>query len=334
MFKIGLQIWSFEYVEETEKKRRYSVMKFNSPLKKKAAIELEDFNEFEMIPIKLTLTYIPDIGMVNYFRCPMKNCLYGTSRKFNFDRHVRTCTESTITECKQVKMEASDSRARESLAREGVLPSADYENFYYAVYDVESLMSPSKRPNAEGVFVHKLATVALVWNFGKEEEAFFYRRDMTPASLETLIEEFWEKLTELHKKMLNSLPQSINDGYTSYLKFVKSDEFKGLTPNQKAFVNAKIKVLRKIRQLRVYAWNSERYDSAVIIGPLVDLFSKDEKKFAQMSAIKRKAGYMSIQYDGISLLGNGFKISETLIKIENKNYFTFFIPKEIIKKNR
>ena len=108
--------------------------------------------------------------------------------------------------------------------------------------------------------------------------------------------------------MLNLLPQSIIDGYVNYAKFVKTDEFKKFTPSQKAFTRRKMKLLRRIKALRCYAWNGERYDSNCVIAPLIDLFAKDEKKFSRMSTIKRKSGYMQICYDGISLLGKWLEI--------------------------
>ena len=305
LFKIGLQIWSFEYVNEEDRKRRYTVLKYTSFHRVKVNIELEDFDEFEMIPIDLCLTYIPDIGRVNYFRCPTKNCLFGTSRKYNFDRHTQKCSAETSIECKQIAMAPSDRKARAALVREGILPSEDFQNLFYCVYDVESLMQSFDRNNdGKSVLVHRLATIALVWKFDSENEAFFYRRDMSSESLIGLIQEFWKKLEEIKKKMWENLPAKIHEGFDAYRQLIKSDIFKRFSPAAKALTHQKLKVLIKLRHLRCYAWNGERYDSNVLIAPLVDFFARDGKKFSKMSTIKRKSGYMMIQYDGISLLGN------------------------------
>ena len=303
LFKLGLQIWSYDFVDETDRKRRYSVLKFDSRMSKKVAIELEDFDEFEMIPTKICLTYIPDIGKVNYFRCKTKNCLYGTSRKFNFDRHVATCRSDTILTCKQIAIGAEERNARQALVNEGILPRVDFENFYYAVYDVESLMRKSVEFWERGAQVHRLASIAVLSNLDKEEEVFLYRRDMKPGSLAVLVKEFWDYLTEMKKKMLTLLPSSVVEGYTHYCQFMKSDEFKQLTPSQQYFARTKMRIIGRMRSLKVYAWNGERYDSNVLIAPLMELFSKDAKKFQKMSTIKRKSGYMNISFDGISLLG-------------------------------
>ena len=305
LYKIGLEVWSFAYKKEKDRKRRYSVCQYRSPHKENIAIELEDFEIDQPIPLKMCLTYIPDIAKMDYFVCKTKNCYYGSSRKYNFDLHVASCNGEPKMVCNQLKIEAPENHARKSLAREGVLPSADFQNFYYAVYDVEALMSPSIEYWENFSQIHRLATIAVVSRLDREnDEKFFYRRDMKPSSLKKLIEEFWEYLEETRKRMHTLLPETIHTGYMTLLDFRKTELFKKATPEQKALINKKIEILRKIRTLRVYAWNGARYDSNLIVSPLVEYFSKNEEKFSNMSVIKKNSGYMHIAYDGIHLLGN------------------------------
>ena len=318
LFKIGLQIWSFDYVHEDDRARKYSVLKFESRMSKKVAIELEDFDEFEMIPTKICLTYIPDTGQVNYFRCKTKNCLYGTSRKFNYDRHIATCRSDTTMTCKQIAIGADEKNARQALVNEGILPTENFENFFYAVYDVESLMKKSVEFWESGAQVHRLASIAVLSNLDREEEVFLYRRDMKPDSLALLVKEFWAYLTEVKKKMFKLLPSSVIEGYTHYCQFLKSEEFKKMTPGQKNFAKKKMKILGRIRTLKCYSWNGERYDSNVLIAPLMELFSQDAKKFTKLSTIKRKSGYMQITFDGISLLGKSLKMMRKIFSITNE----------------
>ena len=303
MFNIGLEIWSFEYVSEGDRNRRYSTLEYRSPHKRNVSIELEDFDIMEQIPTKLCLTYIPDTSRMSYFACPTPKCLFGTSRRYNYIRHTESCTGESKVSCNQKKIEVPDNLAREALAREGILPSADFQNTYYSVYDVESLMKDSTKFWYDSVKLHRLASIAVVSNLATEKEVFFYRRNMKPSSLKLLIQEFWEHLTEIRKEMWSLLPESIHKGYVGYLEFVKTETYKKASPEQKNLINKKISVLRKIRALRCYSWNGERYDANILLTPLIDYFSKDEKKFSKMSAIKRKAGFMHISYDGIHLQG-------------------------------
>ena len=303
LFKTGLEIWSFEYIKEGDRKRRYSTLVYKSPLKDNVAIELEDFDIYQPIPIKVCLTYIPDTTKINYYACKTKKCLFGTSRKYNYDRHVATCSDESKISCQQVKIETPENLARESLARDGIIPSKDFQNFYYAVYDVESLMTTSKTFWETRAMIHRLATVAVVSHLDTDDEKFFYRRDMTPSSLKFLVQEFWEHLEQIKKRMHSLLPETIHTAFTAFLDLRKTDNFKKSSPDERAFINKKVEILRKIRTLRVYAWNGTRYDSNILLSPLIEHFSKDEMKFSKMSVIKRNSGYMHVAYDGIHLLG-------------------------------
>ena len=209
--------------------------------------------------------------------------------------------------CKQIAIGADEKNARQALVNEGILPTENFENFFYAVYDVESLMKKSVEFWESGAQVHRLASIAVLSNLDREEEVFLYRRDMKPDSLALLVKEFWAYLTEVKKKMFKLLPSSVIEGYTHYCQFLKSEEFKKMTPGQKNFAKKKMKILGRIRTLKCYSWNGERYDSNVLIAPLMELFSQDAKKFTKLSTIKRKSGYMQITFDGISLLGKKLK---------------------------
>ena len=45
-----------------------------------------------------------------------------------------------------------------------------------------------------------------------------------------------------------------------------------------------------------YFQNGERYDLTVLLGPLMDVFSRDAVKFKKMHVIKRGTSFMEIRY--------------------------------------
>ena len=126
----------------------------------------------------------------------------------------------------------------------------------FAVYDIESIMDDSQNKNIRNLLmVHKLATIAVKTNFGEETEHFFYRRDMSSTSLQSLVKEFVDKLTELRSEMLKELPPTIQTGLASYYEIIKSPDFKKRSVIFQNKVQAKIKILKQFMCLRIYSWN-------------------------------------------------------------------------------
>ena len=68
-----------------------------------------------------------------------------------------------------------------------------------------------------------------------------------------------------------------------------------MSPVEKSDIQKKHRLLKSLLALKVYGWNSERYDANMILAPLIDNFSKDEKLFKKMRTIRRGTGLMEIQ---------------------------------------
>ena len=69
-----------------------------------------------------------------------------------------------------------------------------------------------------------------------------------------------------------------------------------MAPDEKSEIRKKLRFLKNMLSLKCYGWNSEKYDTNMILSPLVDYFSKDEKLFKKMVTIRRGTGLMEIQF--------------------------------------
>ena len=161
-------------------------------------------------------------------------------------------------------------------------------------------MSPLDE-SSQDVSLHKLATIGFVQSFGQKREYFFYRRDMSEDGLRNLVENFVDRLELAQKEMKELLPQSIILGYENYRKLVADPDFKKKSPEFKAPFFKKLSHLRQILSLPTYSWNGEKYDLTVMLGPLIEIFSRDKKKFGRMTVIKRGTSFMEIRYDFLIL---------------------------------
>jgi len=255
LYGLGIQFWTRQTVGKTVETKKV----FDSYWKKKVILLLEDFDEHQVLFINWTLTYILDISYTNFHGCPNKYCLFGTNNINNLQKHLLSCRSDTLVKYKQIEYSKPNDKLRQQLVDEKILPSLDYHNMNFAVFDVETLMvEPSSWDITGLISIHKLATIAVVTNFGPKREHFMYRRDMGPNGLKLLVEEFVDLLMTLRLEMTQNIPTSIINGLTNFYSIVKTEEFKKLSPIQKADVYGKIRILKDLISLRNYSWNGER----------------------------------------------------------------------------
>ena len=257
LFGLGIEFWTRKSVGKTVETQKV----FDSYWKKKVMLILDDFDEHQVIFTHWTLTYVLDITYTNFHGCPNKHCLFGTNNVNNLQYHLLSCRSETRVKYKQVAYAKPEDNLRQQLVDEKILPSLDYHNMYFAVFDIESLMVEPSSWDITGLLsVHKLATIAVTANFGAEREHFMYRRDMGPNGLMLLVEEFVDTLMKLRLEMAKHIPTSITDGLANFYSTVKTEEFKKLTPVKKAEVYGKIRILKELISLRTYSWNGESFE--------------------------------------------------------------------------
>ena len=149
--------------------------------------------------------------------------------------------------------------------------------------------------------VHRIISISIYTNFGEEREFFFYRKDMSLSSLEQLMESFYRTMVRLRDEMRKILPDSIAKGLFKYLDLHDNPNFKTSSVDEKTKIQRKIKFLRDLTSFKLYSWNGEKYDTQVLLAPLMELVSKDQFVFGKTKVIKRAGGYMEIRIDDIVL---------------------------------
>ena len=171
--------------------------------------------------------------------------------------------------------------------------------------------------------LHKLATIGIAKSFGREDRRrwFKYRRDMTPESLRFLAEEFVQALNDTQEDMVSRLPQSVVEGYKKYCNI--SREMENLSPQQRDNITQKVRLLDSMMTLPVYSWNGERYDMAVLLGPLMDVLAQNSDKFKNMNVIKRGTSLMEIRY-GKLVFRDFMNFTSPMSLGKAKKYLLFF----------
>jgi len=309
-FKLGLQIWSVESISE----KRVTKKLFDTYWKAKLIIAIPNFHPSSPINFDDKVLYIRDYSLLHFYECPKKQCFFGSNDRNKYERHIKYCRDETEITCKQVKYQKPCTKLEEQLFAEGILPSATFNNLFCAVYDLESFMLPAEICGRQ-FDVHRIVSAALKSNVPGDDEKFYLRENMDPESLREMVEKFVLGLEDIQTKMVLQLPGSISEGYTKYLNKVRSKDFKAMSPSDKSIINQKCAFLRKLLSLRVYGWNSERYDLPLLVGPMLEIFSRDKKKFQQLHTIKRGTGLMEMCFG--NLIFRDFMNFSPPISLEN-----------------
>ena len=289
IFGIGLQLWDIQ----TSSHKRETKKMYDTYWKKKMILAIPDFNPNKAIDFDSEVVYVKDYSLLNHFSCAKKNCFFATNDRNKHAAHVVYCRDSTLINCKQIKHGRSLITIEQELFEEGILPSSTFENFYCVSYDIECVMAASTNPELVNVgSIHRLVSIGLKSNLPNDSESCIVRNDMTAESLKTAVKTFVDLLQSIRIKMIQQLPTEIYRGYETYYGKLKDPNFRKMGPKEKTNILKKHKFLKDLFALKCYGWNTERYDVNVLIGPLMDYFSKSVKEFQKMTCVKRGTGYM------------------------------------------
>lgn len=134
MFQVGLQFWT----SETHKKRHEKISRkvFDSYWSKKVVLILDNFDEHATIFTHCSLTYVIDVNCINLFGCCNKFCFFGSNDIQKLNAHQLQCRTETVVSYKQVKYTKPTNEMMVELFRDNIIPSVDYENMFFAVYDI------------------------------------------------------------------------------------------------------------------------------------------------------------------------------------------------------
>ena len=283
MFGVSLQLWRLNFKDH----RNSSCLLFGSGQDKNMLhLHIERKLDDERIFHDETVLWIKDISVISYHPCPKENCEFVTNRIDELDQHI-LAHNADRTKCRQTTF--SFSNIMEDMKAEGIIENT-FRQTNAVFWDVESLLLPSARGN-----MHVPVTIAISKNFGVRRDIFLHRSSMEPEALRKLVTDFVDILEEIYIEHKKNFPQYLEKALQDLLIQRKNhnDGLISLSPKALGTICKRIFFLRDSMKLKVYAFNSERYDIPVLKGSLFDILYARDKKF---NVIKRGCGIMQINY--------------------------------------
>ena len=301
LYGYGLEVWDLTH----ENGRKVHRKVFDSIWKSKIVVEIENFSvKNPKIPLDQPIIFVPTLANIHLHFCPKKGCFFGTDRYDRWQKHISGCRSETVVEYKQVKYDRDNLITKKELFEAGFLPSMEWENRAFLVWDVESLMEPVSVGVNRSSAIHRLSTIALGMSFSPDSElelVCHHRDSMDGKDLKLLIEKFWKSVERFRERMVKNLPKQVLNGLSVLEKYTKGVTFKSSNPDEKAKTLRQMRFLKDLLVAKCYSWNGESYDHNMILGPLINYFQQDKTKFQKIHCIKRGSGYMQIEFDGIVL---------------------------------
>ncbi|CAG5087390.1 Oidioi.mRNA.OKI2018_I69.PAR.g11533.t1.cds [Oikopleura dioica] len=243
--------------------------------------------------------------------CPTRGCLYTSSRKEYFDKHVKTCSGETKTWIRQSVQGSHVFDFKKELVSEGYLPSEDFCVDFYVVFDIECLMSVGPFTNCtlnENVSkFHNVSTIACLTSDCRQMG--FTRRDMNYESSLVMITEFVNYLLSLKAELRRDhVPECVLTGIDFYSARIKSrlsmrinDGTTLASYGEMGEFRKKLQYLQSFMKLMVYSWCGETYDLTVIYPMLMAVFYEFcGQNTSKINVIKRGGGYMLTECMGLS----------------------------------
>ena len=242
--------------------------------------------------------------------CPHDYCEFSTTRKDSFDKHFKKCTNTTEIFFKQDNM-TSKNRTRDFLIEHDFL-DANFVNDKFMVIDIESFGSKdSARKVSELTAVvseQKIVTVAFSKNFGTLENrtVCFARESLSHEDYLAFFRKVSHYLKVTCLEYTSSLPDKISESILKLEKHIEQYKKSFKSPSDEQYIEpsftrqefflmkAGLTYLKKIQTLRIYGFNSEKYDYPIFLPGLLSVLNLNQK---QINCIKRHTGLMSIGLD-------------------------------------
>ena len=249
------------------------------------------------------------------FIFPYDYCEYSKCRKNDFDKHVQTCSNITEIEYTQEKM-TIENMVRQYLIKHEYL-DAEYRNRMFRTYDIESLASKENARDISDftsiISEQRIVTVAFHTNFcdGNDQSYLFPRESYSRESYKNFFRKIIEFLNKIGEDYQKSLPIKISQSI-SILEAKQTEireKLKLRDPNdimqtnefmvrqnipsfkEQLLIKGGLKYLIKLQKLRIYGFNSERYDLPILLPGLLSVLKLN---INDVKSIKRGTGLMSV----------------------------------------
>ena len=236
----------------------------------------------------------------DYFKilcCPNDYCDYNTTRQFNLDRHVKTCSADTVVCYKQCIL--TDDDIRSWCIKEKAFP----ESFHpcdFVTFDIESIGSQMDVAISDFTILNSLqrvVSVSVTKTFGDPniKTTVIIRDSAEESDYRKFIEKFVKHLLDLYAEFQTVIPSTIamtiskwQDEITAFKNKERNYSFQQI----KRFRQG-INYLENLRKLHVFGFNSQSYDLAVLFSGL--LYHAKMNNY-RLRVIKRGNQIMSLRF--------------------------------------
>ena len=330
-FGIGFQIFSRDHSNFSGNHRSKIITHYESLFTSYLHLEyLGDWNNRDKIC--LSDKFRIHEKLVTDFVCPYDYCEFSSTDKSNFDKHVKSCTNTTEINYQQRKM-TEKNEVRDFLVENNYLDS-EFQNKNFMVMDIESFGSKeSARDISDSTAViseQKIVSVAFSKNFGSPNNrtVCFKRESFSHEDYLKFFNQIAFYLKQSCLEYFRTLPTSILDSIAKLEVQVKEFQTRRKTnisngifdpnysPKDYFLMKAGLTYLKKILVLRIFGFNSERYDNPIFIPGLLSVFNLDSnqvkyiKRASGLTAVKLEVDGQEFQFDDARLYTAGGGLSQ------------------------
>ena len=312
-FGLGFQIFSRDQTHFASKRRSDISIHHNTIFKEYLNLEYNGTWP-ERPKILPTDKFRSHPQNVSDFICPYDYCEYTTCRKNDFDKHVLVCTNETEVVYKQECM-TKRNQIRKYLVDNDYIDS-DYHNRNFMTYDIESLASKENArvvsQNTTILSEQRIVSVAFATKFASEQKDYlFTRQSFSKEDYRKFFIEIINFLKKIGEVYQNSIPSKISESISTLEGKIAEfrEKLKQRDPNdimianelsfrlgipsvkERGLMTKGLRFLKRIQKLRIFGFNSERYDMPIFLPGLLSIL---KLKVSEVESIKRGTGLMSV----------------------------------------
>ena len=238
------------------------------------------------------------------FECGNEWCSFAATEKNLLKRHMKKCEPGPKK--KYIQRDMCAETGRQFLIKEGFL-SEDFRLKSAAFYDIESFAVPDRKnvgKKTEVISTQKMVSISVTANFSSGSRTkVFSRNSYDKEDYVRVLREFTSHLKNLQCEHVKTLPDQIHTSIAAIEEILEQNkqaeaEHRALlSVDRKTKFRAGLSYLKSLLKLRVFGFNSERYDLCILLPGLVELWGSKN-----VDVIRRNAGYMMLETSELRLL--------------------------------
>ena len=310
-FGKGFTIWRIESYADRDRNNARQRLVYKSTTKNHFVLQSQK-SDWDVDKSEITLSdsfTIPPPSLFNYYRCP--NCHFNDKDLSNFQRHVKNCSTEQIHKYKW--MDLNERFDPQKYLLENKFIEEIFENNFFVCYDIETFMDGVQTEVSSATKIRsafKIVSIAVTKNFGSPRSHVFVRSDFSEESYVKLTADFLTFLIKSRDEYRSLIPKRHNDAFFEIKDILSQKKDLKLSVNKQNNLQKAWEWLNKLRELKCWGFNSERFDNPCLVPPILKtLFSKyfkscspnEKPSLKYFLPVKRANGYMSLNF-----LGMGF----------------------------